>query len=75
MAKQRTILSSICGLLCFFLCAAESQAQLKSIAADTLVLCSSDLQTALTPWVEYRKRQCHNIVVRFARQTAEKTKS
>lgn len=74
MTKQRTILSSLCGLLCFFLCAAESQAQLKSIAADTLVLCNSDLQTALSPWVEYRKRQGHKIVVRFARKTAEKNK-
>ena len=74
MTKQRTILSSLCGLLCFFLCDAKSQVQHKSNAADTLVLCNSDLQTALSPWVEYRKRQGHKIVVRFARKTAEKNK-
>lgn len=74
MPSQRTILSLIFGPLCFFLFASQSQAQLKQHAADTLVLVSSDLQTALAPWVEYRRRQGHKIVIRFAKQTAEQNK-
>ena len=74
MPKQRTILSSICGLLCFFVLSSQCHAQLKRHTADTLVLCSSSLQTALAPWVEYRRRQGHNIAIRFAKQTAEQNK-
>lgn len=71
MLNQRVVLSLISGLLCFIASSLQTQAQLKRHAVDTLVLCSSDLQTALVPWVEYRKRQGHSIAVRFSKPTVE----
>ena len=74
MPKQRMIFSSICGLLCFVLLSSTSQAQLKRHAVDTLVLCSSDLQAALAPWVKYRRQQGHEIAIRFSQPTADQNK-
>ena len=59
MPKRQTILASICGLLCFVFLSSNSHAQVKQAAVDTLVICSSDLQTALGPWVDYRRKQGH----------------
>jgi hypothetical protein len=53
---------------------AQSTAQVKKQLVDTLVLCSSDLQTALGPWVDYRRKQGHKIAVRFSKPTVEQNK-
>lgn len=71
MPKRQTILASICGLLCFVLLSSTSQAQVKRAAVDTLVICSSDLQAALGPWVDYRRKQGHRIAIRFSKPTIE----
>lgn len=74
MPNHRVIFSLTCGLLCLLFTSSQSHAQLKRHAVDTLVLCSSDLQAALAPWVEYRKRQGHSIAIRFSRSTVEQNK-
>lgn len=71
MPKRQTILASICGLLCFVFLSSNSHAQVKQAAVDTLVICSSDLQTALGPWVDYRRKQGHKIAIRFSKPTIE----
>ncbi len=71
MHNRRMMLSLISVLLCAFLLPVQSQAQIKQQGVDTLVLCSSDLQAALGPWVDYRRRQGHRIAIRFSKPTVE----
>ena len=42
---------------------------------DTLVICPIDFQTALKPWVEYRKQQGHTIAVRPPSSTVDGIRS
>ena len=42
---------------------------------DTLVICPTDFQLALKPWVEYRKRQGHSIAVRPPSSTVDGIRS
>ena len=51
-----------------------SHAQNGKQAVDTLVLCSSDLQAALAPWVDYRRKQGHKIAIRFSKSSASENK-
>ncbi|QEG24201.1 C25 family cysteine peptidase [Mariniblastus fucicola] len=74
MLKPGVIGLSIFGILFCVLLATPSQAQIKRDAVDTLVLCNPDLQTALAPWVEYRRRQGHRIAIRFSKPTVEQNR-
>ncbi len=74
MPNQRVMFLTICALLSALISPAQSTAQVKRQLVDTLVLCSSDLQTALGPWVDYRRRQGHKIAVRFSKPTVEQNK-
>ena len=73
MGKSNLTFFLVC-LVSFFASPIDSQAQIRKGAVDTLVLCSSDLQTALAPWVDYRRRQGHKIAVRFSKSTASENK-
>ncbi len=74
MLNQRVMFWSICALMSVLVFPARSTAQVKKQLVDTLVLCSSDLQTALGPWVDYRRKQGHKIAVRFSKPTVEQNK-
>ena len=74
MLSQRVVFLSICALMSVLVFPAQSTAQVKKQLVDTLVLCSSDLQTALGPWVDYRRKQGHKIAVRFSKPTVEQNK-
>lgn len=78
MSEQRwrgkLILLSLATLLALLAAPFEVSAQQLSHDADTLVLCSSKLQTALKPWVEYRQQQGHKIAVRFSKPSAKENK-
>ena len=74
MHKRRTMLSLICVLLGAISFPAASLAQTKQQVVDTVVICRSDLQDALGPWAEYRRKQGHKIAIRFSRATVEENK-
>ena len=74
MLNRRLLFVAICLLSCSAILPQKSSAQIKRRAVDTLVLCSSDLQTALVPWIKYRRRQGHEIAVRFSKPTARQNK-
>jgi len=74
MNKQRPTWQLILLSLAMLLAPLNASAQELAHDADTLVLCSSELQTALLPWIEYRRGQGHKIAIRFSKPTAKENK-
>ena len=74
MRKQQLTFLFVCVVFAWLANPLFSHAQVQRGVVDTLVLCSSDLQTALGPWVDYRRKQGHNIAIRFSKPTAEQNK-
>ena len=74
MHNRNPIFFLVCVFCFSILSTNSSSAQIKSRAVDTLVLCSSDLQSALIPWLDYRRSQGHEIAVRFSKPTATQNK-
>ncbi len=64
----------VCLLCSTLVLSGQSVAQVTAPKVDTLVICSSDLQEALLPWLKYRSKQGHRIAVRFSKRTAEENR-
>jgi len=75
MRKQQLTFFLVCAIVSFFISPVCSFAQIKERpAVDTLVLCGSNLQAALVPWIDYRRKQGHKIAIRFSKSTAAENK-
>jgi hypothetical protein len=48
----------------------SGQVNVQQPGPDTLVICASEFQNALKPWIDYRQQQGHRIVVRFPKPTS-----